>query len=130
MQNSPSPRLLVQTFHPENSLLRTTQKESLETMLESILEEREMLSYPPVTRGIHIHKRPRKKGAEEALEKLFQELQKNNISSARLVTKQTKKGAEQNIALRYTPPLTDVLQGILTRYADTTLIDHDPLTFF
>jgi primosomal protein N' len=130
MQNCGAPRLLVQTFHPENSLFRTTEKESPEVMLEGILEERKLLSYPPVTRGIHIHKRPRKKGSEEALEKLFQELEKNNISSARLVTKQTKKGIEQNIALRYTPPLTDPLESLLARYADTTLIDHDPLTFF
>jgi primosomal protein N' (replication factor Y) len=130
LQNTPTGRLLVQTFHPENSLLRSTQKEPLEVILEGILEERKLLSYPPVTRGIHIHTRPRKKGSEEALQKLFTDLEQHAISTARLVTKNTKKGTEQNIALRYTPPLVDPLLSLLSSAADTTLIDHDPLTFF
>ena len=101
------------------------------SLSESLLEERELLLYPPFARGITISQRPKKKGSAEALPLLFTELSdlaKTEKLRLQWHTKKMKLRTTEHIVLRYVKPMTPALTAILTRFADTTLIDQDPLT--
>ncbi len=124
-------RLLVQTFHPENHFFQSVKERSVASLSESLFEERELLLYPPFARGITISQRPKKKGSAEALPLLFTELSelaKTEKLRLQWHTKKMKLRTTEHIVLRYVPPMTPTLTALLTRFADITLIDQDPLT--
>ena len=132
---SPEGRLLVQTFHPESDIFQKITLADHHQILTQILEERQILRYPPFYRALALEPRPTKKDSKALLQATTKKVkalvnrlpEKKNI----LVQKASRKerGKEKQYTLiRDQPPLSHDLAELLTRESDHIFIDHDPLS--
>lgn len=85
------PRIMIQTYHPENSTIKYATKDDFESFYKEEIKNRKSLSYPPFSQFIKLtykHKNP-KKAEEEAkilYAKLNQFLITNQLSTNQLIT--------------------------------------------
>lgn len=134
----PNGRLLVQTYHPHSDIFQKIDLGDTPKLLETLLEERTLLHYPPVYRALTLEARPKKKDGVELLRSATRKVKelidkhpdKKILKKSILIQAATRKERGKEVPytlIRYQPPLHPALTDFLAKQADHIFIDHDPL---
>lgn len=129
-------QFFIQSFVPESDLFRKIESQTTLSSLQQILEERQALRYPPITRSLIIEPNPKIKGAEKDFAQTLPALKKIVAGDPALKKNVMVQGASRKVRgqnqkyllVRYLPPMPEALDRFLCDNAGRLFIDHDPLS--
>jgi primosomal protein N' (replication factor Y) len=132
-------KALIQTFHPENPVFESVTKQTIDTLYERFIVDREVLRYPPMARNILLTCRHiTEKRLDNAFKKQHTSLlafQQEAVLELRVTpfpTFSKQRGIfRKNLLLRFplTPTVPKILDQWLRALPTEWSIDVDPISF-
>lgn len=133
-------KVIVQTFNPDNTILRHLAEMDYERMFTAELEERMILHYPPFGRIIKlIHRNKDREKLEQVAKKTYDELKRTTEKDLVIkITKpqnplvpKTRDHFKKQIVIRLTGDVSDIppkIRKALEKLNSSWVIDIDPIS--
>ena len=132
-----SGKAIIQTFNPENFIIKNAAKANYESFYEKEIEERETLKYPPFSRLIKIvFQNINKKRTESETEIIYQSLKALSLKNIKisqphnpLVPKIRERFRKQLIIkIINNQKITNQLERLLEKLSSDWIVDVDPIS--